>query len=79
MIKSPDDPIVALATPAASSALAVIRVSGAGCLRLLSPLARAGRDLDALEGHTIHRMRLRDGKEDVDDVLLAVYRAPRSY
>jgi tRNA modification GTPase len=77
VITSPDDPIVALATPAASSALAVIRVSGADCLRLLSPLA--GRDLAALPGHTIHRVRLRDGQEDVDDVLLAVYRAPRSY
>ena len=79
MIRSPDDPIVALATPAASSALAVIRVSGAGCLRLLSPLSRAAQDLAALPGHTIHRMRLRDGEEDVDDVLLAVYHAPRSY
>jgi tRNA modification GTPase len=79
VIISPDDPIVALATPAASSALAVIRVSGAGCLGLLSPLARGGRDLAVLQGHTIHRMRLRDGDEDVDEVLIAVYRAPRSY
>jgi tRNA modification GTPase len=79
VIGSPVDPIVALATPAASSALAVIRVSGAGCLRLLSPLARPARDLAALEGHTVHRVTLRDGEEDVDDVLLAVYKAPHSY
>ena len=32
-----------------------------------------------MRGHTIHRRVLRDGAEDVDEVLLAVYKAPRSY
>lgn len=79
MIHSPDDPIAALATPAASSALAVIRVSGPGSLRLLSGLAGDRRDFTRLEGHTLHRCVLRDGGEEVDEVLLAVYKAPRSY
>jgi tRNA modification GTPase len=79
VIHSPDDPIAALATPAASSALAVIRVSGAGSLRLLSGLVRGHRDLSALPGHTLHRCTLCDGAEAVDDTLVAVYKAPRSY
>ena len=79
MINSPDDPIAALATPAASSALAVIRVSGTGSLQILSTIAGGKRDLGALPGHTIHRRIIRDGAENVDDVLLAVYRAPKSY
>ncbi len=79
VIHSPDDPIAALATPAASSALAVIRVSGRGSLGLLAPLARTRRNLADLRGHTIHHCILRDGEEDVDDVLLAIYRSPRSY
>jgi tRNA modification GTPase len=78
-VHSPDDPIAALATPAASSALAVIRVSGPGSLAMLSGLTAPSRDLSGMRGHTIHRLRLRDGDEDVDDVLLAVYQAPRSY
>jgi tRNA modification GTPase len=77
VIASPSDPIAALATPAASSALAVIRVSGRGSLRLLSALTP--RDLVSLRGHTIHRVRIRDGAEDVDDVLVAIYQEPRSY
>ena len=79
MINSPEDPIAALATPAATSALAVIRVSGRGSLAILTGLARSAGPLDGMRGHTIHRCILRDGEEDVDDVLLAVYRAPRSY
>ena len=79
MINSPDDPIAALATPAASSALAVIRVSGKGSLQILSTIAGGKRELRTLPGHTIHRRVIRDGAENVDEVLLAVYRAPKSY
>jgi tRNA modification GTPase len=79
VIHSPDDPIAALATPPASSALAVIRVSGPGSLQILSRLRKGGRDPTAVAGHTIHRLVMRDGEEDVDEVLLAVYKAPRSY
>jgi tRNA modification GTPase len=79
VVYSPDDPIAALATSAVSSALAVIRISGPGSLALLSPLVRGGRDAAAMPGHTIHRLVIHDGGEDVDEVLLAVYKAPRSY
>ncbi len=78
MIQSPDDPIAALATPAASSALAVIRVSGTGVLGLLAGIVRGAAVAD-MQGHTIHLCTFHDGPEDVDEVLLAVYRAPRSY
>ncbi|MBE3135672.1 MAG: tRNA uridine-5-carboxymethylaminomethyl(34) synthesis GTPase MnmE [Acidobacteria bacterium] len=76
---TPDDPIAALATSAAPSALAVIRVSGPGSLPMLSRLLRGGPGLDGLPGHTIHLRTVRDGDEDIDQVMVAVYRAPRSY
>ena len=79
VVYSPDDPIAALDTAAVSSALAVIRVSGPGSLSLLSRLLKGGRDAAAMQGHTIHRLVIRDAEEDVDEVLLAVYKAPRSY
>ena len=79
MVHTPDDPIAALATPAAPSALAVIRVSGPGSLAMLSPLLRGGPGLEAAPGHTIHLRTVTDGDEDVDQVMVAVYRAPRSY
>lgn len=96
----PEDPIVALATPWGESALAVIRLSGRGSLRLLAsvfrpaaggaaapPAAAAGDDPAA--GWTGHR--LLHGRveapgaapggppETLDEVLVGIYRAPRSY
>jgi tRNA U34 5-carboxymethylaminomethyl modifying GTPase MnmE/TrmE len=61
VIHSPDDPIAALATPAASSALAVIRVSGPGSLRLLSPMVAHSFDPVSARGYTVHRCVIRDG------------------
>ncbi|HVO38202.1 MAG TPA: tRNA uridine-5-carboxymethylaminomethyl(34) synthesis GTPase MnmE [Spirochaetia bacterium] len=78
MIHSPDDPIVALATSFASSALAVIRVSGQGSVPLLSRLVRGG-GLSRQPGHTIHHCFIHESGEDVDEVMIAVYNAPRSY
>ena len=79
VVHTPDDPIAALATPAAPSALAVIRVSGPGSLAMLCRLLRGGPGLEAAPGRTLHLRTVRDGEEDVDQVMVAVYRAPRSY
>ena len=79
VVHTPDDPIAALATPAAPSALAVIRVSGPGSLAMLSRLLRGGPGLEGLPGHSVHLRTIRDQEEDVDQVMVAVYRAPRSY
>ena len=57
----------------------MIRVSGRGSLELLSPLVARRFDPAAVHGHTIHRCAVRDAGEDVDDVLMAVYKAPKSY
>jgi tRNA modification GTPase len=78
-MESPDDPIVALATPMASSALAVLRTSGAGSLGILSSLLRDGKDLTAAPGHSLHRSVLCDGAEEIDEVLISVFQAPKSY
>jgi tRNA modification GTPase len=74
-----DDPMFALATPFAPSALAVIRVSGRGSLGLLAAVLRGRPDLEQARGHTLRRAVIVDGAEPVDEVVVAVYRAPRSY
>lgn len=79
---SPHDPIAALATPWGESALAVIRVSGPGSLVRLRGLFSPAGALETAAGGSIVHGRLLDpeaGGETVDEVLVAVYRAPRSY
>ncbi len=80
-LRSDGDPIVALATPWGQSALAVLRLSGPGTLRLLAGSFRGRRDLRQAEGSTLCQGLICDPRtgERIDQVLVAVYRAPRSY
>jgi tRNA modification GTPase len=72
-------PILALATPPAESALALIRVSGAHTLELLAAVfSRPGKLLEAPGNTVVHGWITASG-EKLDEVLISVYRAPRSY
>lgn len=76
-----NDTITAVAT-GAGGALAVIRMSGpeaiAICEGVFAP-ASAGRALSQAEGYTLHYGRIVDGAEVLDDVIVSLFRAPRSY
>jgi tRNA modification GTPase len=78
---TPNDTIVALATPPGSGAIAVIRLSGPQAISLVSSCFRAasGRSLEDCPGHTIHLGNLYEGERLLDEVLVSVFRAPRSY
>jgi tRNA modification GTPase len=72
-----EDTIAAIATADAMGAVSIIRLSGPEALRAVSALT--GKDLTQAEGYTIHYGIIHDGKEDVDQVLINVFRAPHSY
>lgn len=75
------DRIAALATPMASSALAVIRTSGSGTIDAVARLAERERQVTDSPGGRVILTRLRDPADDtpLDEVLLTVFRAPASY
>lgn len=72
------DTIAAPAT-AAGGALAVIRVSGDEALAVCDRIFRGRRPLTEAEGYTVHYGHIADGARLLDDVLVTVFRAPRSY
>jgi tRNA modification GTPase len=78
----PEDTIVALATPPGQGALGVIRLSGPQAIAIVAAIFR-GKDLGAQPGHTLHFGRIVDRSAQpervVDEVVVALYRAPRSY
>ena len=76
-----DKPIIALATPWGKSALALIRLSGAGVIDIVSRLFRGETEITTAAGNTIHFGYIIDceHRERLDQVLLLLYRAPRSY
>ena len=75
------DTIVALATPAGAGAIAVIRVSGAEAISIVSPLFRAKskKDIVSEPSHTLHLGNIVDEKRILDEVLVSIFHGPRSY
>ncbi len=72
------DTIVALSTPPGISALGVIRLSGKDGLSIVKKVFQ-GKDLDAAESHTVHFGRIVDGKDTIDEVVVSLFREPKSY
>ena len=70
--------IVAPAT-ALGGAIAVIRLSGEGSVALCDSVFKGRKTLSEAKSHTIHYGTICDGERVVDDVVVAVFRAPHSY
>jgi len=78
---SDSDSIAAVATPPGEGAIGIVRVSGDRCGYLTTRLfQRSGRDR-TIESHRLHYGYIVDPNtgERVDEVLLALMRAPRTY
>jgi tRNA modification GTPase len=73
-----EDTIVALATPPGVGAIGVIRVSGPEAIRMVAALWPV-KDLLQQESHTLHVGVLKEGEEALDEVVVSLFRAPRSY
>ncbi len=71
------DTICAISTPAGTGAIAVIRVSGSRALSAVDPLF--SKSLAGARGYSLHYGEFREGSELIDEVMLAVFRAPRSF
>ncbi len=73
-----DDTIIALATPQGVGAIAVIRISGKDAIRVCNEVF-FGKDLEKQPSHTIHLGTIRDGEKIIDEVLLSLFKGPRSF
>lgn len=70
--------ICALSTPQGIGAIGVIRVSGERTFEIVNKIFK-GRDLTKVDSHTIHFGTIRDGGVIVDEVLIAVFKTPKSF
>lgn len=73
-----DDTIVALATPHGMGAIGVIRVSGEKAIDIVNNLFPS-KDISAQASHTLHVGYLHFGQQLLDEVVISLYKAPRSY
>src|ERR1700742_265849 len=73
-----EDTIVALATPNGIGAIAVIRLSGPDAISIANSVFK-GKNLTKQASHTIHFGNIVDGDVILDEVLVSLFIAPRSY
>ena len=77
------DTIAALSSPPGTGAIAVIRVSGKDTLKICSKIFRKKNsktaDLSKFNTHTVHYGEIVHNKIVIDDVVLALFKAPTSY
>ncbi len=76
--KSWDDTIVALATPHGIAAIGVIRLSGIKAIEIVNELFPS-KDLHAQNSHTLHVGFLKDKEKILDEVVIGLFKSPRSY
>jgi tRNA modification GTPase len=73
-----NDTIVALATPPGVSAIGVVRLSGNEAIHIAAKLFPS-KDLNQQASHTLHVGILEHNKQPIDEVVVSIYKAPRSY
>jgi len=72
------DTIVALATPQGVGAIGVIRLSGSNAIEIANKVFK-GKNLELQKSHTIHYGHIVEGDKTIDEVMISIFRAPKSF
>ena len=73
-----DDTIVALATAPGVGAIGVIRLSGKKSFDIINKLFQS-KKLSAEQSHTLHVGFIRENGRDIDEVVVSIFKSPKSY
>lgn len=73
------DTICAIATPRGKGGISVIRISGDEAFSIVKKIFSSSKDIEKAEGYTILYGNIVDKEEKVDEVLVSVFRAPKSF
>ncbi len=82
---TPEEPISSIATALAPAALGIVRTSGKDCIELVSKVFSRPKALLEAGGNTlvygwiVDKVDLNDDGHKIDEVMLAVYRGPKSF
>ena len=73
-----DDTIAAISTAQGVGAISIIRVSGTDAIKIVNKIFSNKKFLDS-PSHTIHYGYIMDGDERIDEVLVTIMRAPKTF
>ena len=71
--------IAAIATGMTNSGIGIVRISGENALEVIDRIYRGKHKLSTQESHTIHYGHIYDEEQLVDEVLVSIMRAPKTY
>jgi len=75
-----EDTIAAIASGITNSGISVIRVSGPEAISSVAKIfKKKGKPLTEVESHTVHYGFIMDGEQEIDEVLVLVFKAPKTY
>ena len=72
------DTIAAISTGMTEAGIGIIRLSGDQALVIANSIFD-GKDLTLVDSHTVHYGHIRSGSEIIDEVLVSVFLAPKTY
>lgn len=72
-----NDTIVAISTGLNNNAISIIRMSGKDSINIINKIFN--KDLGSVNSHTIHYGYIYDNEEVIDEVLVNVFRAPKTF
>lgn len=78
MITKEFDTIAAISTPLGEGAIAIVRLSGSDAVSIAKKVFQ-GKDLDKVASHTINYGHIFDEDRLVDEVMLSVMKAPKTF
>lgn len=73
-----NDTIAAISTTLGVGAISIIRVSGEESIKIVNKIFK-GKDLEKVDTHTINYGHIIDNEEIIDEVLVSVMKAPRTF
>ena len=73
-----DDTIVGISTTVGRGAISIVRLSGPESIKIANEIFK-GKDLMKVSSHTINYGYIYDGEECIDEVLVSVFKAPKTY
>ncbi len=73
-----NDNIVAISTAQGIGAISIIRLSGHNVIKIVNSVFK-GKDLETVESHTINYGYIVNDNEIIDEVLVSIMKAPKTY
>lgn len=73
-----NDTIAAISTALGVGAISIIRISGKNSIKIVNEIF-SGKDLEKVASHTIHYGHIIDNNISIDEVLISIMKAPKTY